>query len=155
MHDSDCLFCKIITGQIPSLCIYEDEKTFAFLDIAPFEKGHVLVVPRHHATFLTDLPADLLPPFILTVQKVAALLLEKLPCEVFVNIAGQTIEEYVAVIEKLAEEKAVAGFELNISCPNVKQGGITFGTDPVLIGKITAAAKKAAGEKILMVKQTG
>lgn len=81
-------------------------------------------------------------------------ILKKLPCEVFVNIAGQTIEEYVAVIEKLAEEKAVAGFELNISCPNVKQGGITFGTDPVLIGKITAAAKKAAGKKILMVKLT-
>lgn len=81
-------------------------------------------------------------------------ILEKLPCEVFINIAGQTIEEYVSVVTKLADKKAITGFELNISCPNVKQGGITFGTDPILVGRITAAVKKAAGDKILMVKLT-
>ncbi len=71
---------------------------------------------------------------------------------VFVNIAGQTIEEYVAVVERLAGEKAIAGFELNISCPNVKKGGITFGTDPKVIEKITSAVKNAANDKVLMVK---
>jgi dihydroorotate dehydrogenase (NAD+) catalytic subunit len=70
----------------------------------------------------------------------------------FVNIAGQTIEEYTAVAEKLANE--IAGLELNISCPNVKKGGITFGTDPKLVYEITSSVKKAAGKKILMVKLT-
>jgi dihydroorotate dehydrogenase (NAD+) catalytic subunit len=54
--------------------------------------------------------------------------LEKLSCAVFVNIAGETIDEYVAMVQRLADEKAIAGFELNVSCPNVERGGISFGT---------------------------
>ncbi|MHC4061234.1 MAG: dihydroorotate dehydrogenase [Planctomycetota bacterium] len=71
---------------------------------------------------------------------------------VFVNVAGESIEDYVAVAERLAGEKAIAGFELNISCPNVKKGGISFGTEPETVTEITSAVKRAAGEKILMVK---
>ncbi len=78
--------------------------------------------------------------------------LEKMSAAVFVNLAGETINEYVAVAERLANEKAIAGFELNISCPNVKKGGISFGTEPVQVKEITSAVKKAAGEKVLMVK---
>ena len=83
MTDPACIFCRIISGQIPALKVYEDEQTFAFLDIAPFEKGHVLVVPKRHAAFITDLPQAELLPFISAVQKVAALLLKKLPCDGF------------------------------------------------------------------------
>jgi dihydroorotate dehydrogenase (NAD+) catalytic subunit len=72
----------------------------------------------------------------------------------FVNIAGKTIDEYIAVAQKLAEFEQIAGFELNISCPNVKKGGITFGTDPQLIHQITSAVKKAVGKKILITKLT-
>lgn len=85
-------------------------------------------------------------------------LAEKLPIiaemttPVFVNVAGEMIEEYVAVVERLAEEKAIAGFELNISCPNVAKGGISFGRDPVQVAEITAAVRKAAGKKTLIVK---
>ena len=81
-------------------------------------------------------------------------ILEKLNTNVFVNLAGQTIDDYVAVTERLASEKAVDGFELNISCPNVKKGGITFGTDPKLIREITAAVKSVCMSKPLMVKLT-
>lgn len=83
---------------------------------------------------------------------------EKLPViremsiPVFVNIAGETVEEYVAVAERLAPEKAIAGFELNVSCPNVTRGGIAFGIDPILVTEVTSAVKKTAGEKVLMVK---
>ncbi len=83
---------------------------------------------------------------------------EKLPVlakfspAVFVNVAGQTIDEYAAVIERLSSESAIAGFELNISCPNVAKGGISFGRDPEQVTEITSAAKKAAGQKVLMVK---
>lgn len=80
--------------------------------------------------------------------------LEQIDTAVFVNVAGQTIEEYIAVIERLYPLKAVGGFELNISCPNVKQGGITFGTDPVQVETITRAAKNACPQKPLMVKLT-
>lgn len=45
---SDCLFCKIIAGEIPSKQIYADDKAFAFLDVEPWQEGHTLVVPRRH-----------------------------------------------------------------------------------------------------------
>jgi len=79
-------------------------------------------------------------------------ILEKMNAAVFVNVAGQTIDEYVAVVQRLSSEKAIAGFELNISCPNVKKGGISFGTKPEQVKEITSAVKKAAGQKVLMVK---
>jgi len=79
-------------------------------------------------------------------------IIEKLSVPVFVNLAGETISEYVTVAERLANEPAIAGFELNISCPNVEKGGITFGTDPAQVTEITSAVKKAAGQKLLMVK---
>ncbi len=72
----------------------------------------------------------------------------------FVNIAGKTIEEYISVAEKLAPLAEIAGFELNISCPNVKKGGITFGTDPKVVREITSSVKKSIGKKILIVKLT-
>lgn len=81
-------------------------------------------------------------------------LLEKLTSAVFVNVAGESIDEYVAVTRRLAGEKTISGFELNISCPNVAKGGITFGTDPVQVAEITSAVKKAADDKILIVKLT-
>ncbi len=83
---------------------------------------------------------------------------EKLPIltqmqpAVFVNVAGETIDEYAAVVEQLATEQAIAGFELNISCPNVAKGGISFGTDPAQAAEITSAVKKVAAQKPLMVK---
>ena len=79
-------------------------------------------------------------------------ILEKLSCAVFVNIAGETIDEYVAVAERLSGEQSIAGLELNISCPNVELGGISFGTDPEQVAEVTSAVKKVAGDKVLMVK---
>ena len=85
---------------------------------------------------------------------------EKLPLikqyrpAVFVNLAGQNIDEYVAVAEKLSGYAEISGFELNISCPNVKQGGISFGTDPKQVEKITKSVKKVCNGKPLMVKLT-
>ena len=81
-------------------------------------------------------------------------ILKKMKPAVFINVAGQTIKDYVEVIGRLSNEKAIAGFELNISCPNVKMGSICFGTEPSVVEEVTAAAKKAAGKKVLMVKLT-
>ncbi|MFI4912696.1 MAG: dihydroorotate dehydrogenase [Sedimentisphaeraceae bacterium JB056] len=81
-------------------------------------------------------------------------LIEEYSVPVFVNLAGQTIDDYVDVTEKLALQKSIAGFELNISCPNVKKGGISFGTDPSAIKKITSEVKAVCGGKPLIVKLT-
>jgi histidine triad (HIT) family protein len=60
MDAADCLFCKIIAGEIPSTRVDEDELTIAFMDINPATHGHALVVPKRHATDLTDIdPAHL------------------------------------------------------------------------------------------------
>jgi len=83
MTDPDCIFCKIITGEIPSKKVYENESCYAFMDIAPFEKGHTLVVPKGHTEFLTDLRAETLTQLILATQKVAAYILKALPCDGF------------------------------------------------------------------------
>jgi dihydroorotate dehydrogenase (NAD+) catalytic subunit len=81
-------------------------------------------------------------------------IIENMDTAVFVNVAGSEISDYVAVAERLAQEKAIAGLELNISCPNVKQGGITFGTDPKAVEQITMAVKSVCGDKPLIVKLT-
>ncbi|MDR2940883.1 MAG: dihydroorotate dehydrogenase [Clostridiales bacterium] len=67
-----------------------------------------------------------------------------------VNVCGHSIEEYVEVIQKLNHTE-VDMYELNISCPNVSEGGIAFGTDTKLVGNVVSAAKKAA-QKPLIVK---
>lgn len=56
---SDCLFCAIASGAIPSAAVHEDERTLAFLDIQPLQRGHALVIPKAHAAKLEDAdPAD-------------------------------------------------------------------------------------------------
>jgi histidine triad (HIT) family protein len=57
---SDCLFCKIVAGEIPATLVHEDERTIAFMDINPVVRGHLLVVPRAHSHDLTEIdPEDL------------------------------------------------------------------------------------------------
>lgn len=59
MKMKDCIFCKIIAGDIPSVKIYEDEHVYAFMDIMPLSKGHTLLVPKTHREFVYDLsPAE-------------------------------------------------------------------------------------------------
>ncbi|MBR2811051.1 MAG: dihydroorotate dehydrogenase [Solobacterium sp.] len=73
--------------------------------------------------------------------------------EVIANIAGATEEEYVEVIEKMNSSPVVKAYELNISCPNVKHGGIGLGTNPELAAHITALCREAS-KKPLYVKLT-
>jgi len=54
---TECVFCKIVAGEIPSYKIYEDEKYLAFLDIYPSAEGHTLVIPKKHVEWVWDLPA--------------------------------------------------------------------------------------------------
>jgi histidine triad (HIT) family protein len=60
MSKNDCLFCKMVTGQIPVTKIYEDEDVLAFLDIGPISDGHTLVIPKQHFEKLHDCPTEIL-----------------------------------------------------------------------------------------------
>jgi histidine triad (HIT) family protein len=76
--DPDCLFCKIVAGEIPSTRVYEDERTIAFMDINPATRGHVLVVPREHATDLLEIEHQDLAAVGRTAQTLAQRVKERL-----------------------------------------------------------------------------
>ncbi len=69
---------------------------------------------------------------------------------VIVNVCGRTTEEYLEVVDRLSEEPAVDLLEINISCPNVKCGGLSFGQDPASVEKITREVKKHAKQPVIM-----
>lgn len=57
-RDPQCIFCRIVSAEIPAAVVYEDDAVLAFLDIGPLADGHLLVIPREHAALLTDLSGD-------------------------------------------------------------------------------------------------
>jgi dihydroorotate dehydrogenase (NAD+) catalytic subunit len=76
--------------------------------------------------------------------------LEQFDTKVIVNVCGHSPEEYTDCVEKLAGESRPDLLEINISCPNVKEGGIAFGTDPKGVERITAAVKRVARQPVIM-----
>ena len=76
--DPDCLFCKIVAGEIPATRVAEDDRTVAFMDINPATRGHVLVVPREHANDLLAIDPEDLSAVTKTAQRVAATMPDRL-----------------------------------------------------------------------------
>ncbi|OKL35835.1 HIT family protein [Domibacillus mangrovi] len=68
---NDCIFCKIVNGDIPSAKVYEDEHVYAFLDISQVTKGHTLVIPKVHKENIFELTPNLTAPLFESVKKVA------------------------------------------------------------------------------------
>jgi histidine triad (HIT) family protein len=68
---SDCVFCRIVAGEVPAHVVLETDDLLAFLDTRPVFKGHVLLVPRAHVETLPDLPAALRDPFLEQAQRLA------------------------------------------------------------------------------------
>ncbi|KAJ5075924.1 hit family protein [Anaeramoeba ignava] len=71
-NQKNCIFCKIIKGEIPSYKIYEDENTLAFLDIKPLSKGHVLVIPKKHVEYLNELDEETAKEVMGIIPKIAS-----------------------------------------------------------------------------------
>ena len=69
---------------------------------------------------------------------------------VMANVSGFSVGEYVEVVEKLDEEEQIGWFEINISCPNVHGGGMSFGTDPNAAAEVTRAVRRATGKPIIL-----
>jgi histidine triad (HIT) family protein len=78
MSDPDCIFCKIVAGEIPSAIVDEDESTVAFMDINPATRGHALVIPRKHAVDLLEIEPDELAAVMLAAQRLAVRVSERL-----------------------------------------------------------------------------
>ncbi|HWC27730.1 MAG TPA: HIT family protein [Solirubrobacteraceae bacterium] len=76
--DPDCLFCKIVAGEIPATVVAEDERTIAFMDISPATHGHALVVPRVHVRDLREIDPEDLKAVAATAQAVAVRAIERL-----------------------------------------------------------------------------
>ena len=94
----DCIFCKIINGEIPSYTIYEDENVKAFLDISPVANGHTLIVPKKHIENIYDADVETLKNIELASKVVGKLLKEKLGCNGITrmqnNEYGQDVKHY-------------------------------------------------------------
>ena len=69
--DADCIFCKIITGELPAEKVYEDDNVLAFLDISPTSKGHTLVITKDHYNDLLSTPVDALKNVVAVLPKIA------------------------------------------------------------------------------------
>jgi histidine triad (HIT) family protein len=96
----DCIFCKIVAGEIPSIKVHEDELTVAFMDVNPGARGHLLIVPREHSPDVHAIGLRDLAAVAATAQKLAGLMVEKLGAD-GVNIiqnngsaAWQTVFHY-------------------------------------------------------------
>lgn len=76
--------------------------------------------------------------------------LKQFDTKVIVNVCGKTTKDYLEVVERLGEETCVDMLEINISCPNVKEGGIAFGQDPKAVEQITREVKKRAKQPVIM-----
>ncbi len=107
---------------------------------------------------LCETPSGMLNAVGLQNMGVRAFVAEKLPLlrkydtAILANVFGYALEDYVEVIRVLEDAEGLAGYELNISCPNVKKGGMQFGSDPALVAEVVGAARKAAVRRPLWVK---
>lgn len=97
MRETNCIFCKIIEGDIPSKTFYEDDDFKVIFDISPASKGHVIILPKYHAANIFELPEEITAKAFVMAKKIATVLKKVLNCD-GVNIlqnngeaAGQTV----------------------------------------------------------------
>ncbi len=78
MGDPDCIFCKIVDGELPATIVDEDERTISFMDISPATRGHALVIPREHSADLLTVEREDLTAVALAAQRLAGRMKERL-----------------------------------------------------------------------------
>jgi histidine triad (HIT) family protein len=91
----NCIFCKIIAGNIPALKVFEDEESLAFLDIHPVTKGHILLIPKIHIEWIQDVPDVLLSSMFSKTKKLIHSMKESLLCDyVQISIVGKDVPHF-------------------------------------------------------------
>jgi len=93
----ECIFCKIIKGEIPSFKIWENDKIFCFLDINPLAKGHALIIPKEHYKDIFDIPSEDLKEIIFFAKNLSAKMKDVLGAEGvnLMNASGESAEQSV------------------------------------------------------------
>lgn len=97
ISQDNCIFCKIIAGEIPSHTLYEDEQFKVILDAGPATKGHALILPKNHYANLYELPEEMAADVMKLAKKMMIIMTEKLHCDGFNvvqnngEVAGQTV----------------------------------------------------------------
>ena len=91
----DCIFCKIIKGEIPSYKVYEDEKVLVFLDINPNSPGHTLIVPKEHTTDLMSISSETLSYIMEKAKEIANLIVNRLDADGFTLLQNNGIAQDV------------------------------------------------------------
>lgn len=97
MKQDNCIFCKIIAGEIPSHTLYEDEQFKVILDVGPATKGHALILPKDHYANLYELPEETAADAMKLAKKMMITMTDKLKCDGFNviqnngEVAGQTV----------------------------------------------------------------
>lgn len=97
MKDTNCIFCKIANGEIPSKTLYEDDSFRVILDLGPATKGHALIIPKEHYANLYELPEETAGEVMKLAKKMVVKMTERLGCEGFNlvqnngELAGQTV----------------------------------------------------------------
>ena len=77
----DCIFCKIVAGDLPAERVQEDEHTVAFMDLNPWTRGHALVIPRRHSRNLYEVPEEDLAPYAAAAKRLAERMRDRLGCD--------------------------------------------------------------------------
>jgi histidine triad (HIT) family protein len=77
----DCIFCKIVAGDLPAHKVQEDEHTIAFMDLNPWTRGHALVIPRRHSRNLYEVPDEDLEHAVLAAKRLALTMRDRLGCD--------------------------------------------------------------------------
>ena len=94
MNDT-CIFCKIVTGAIPSNKEYEDELFLGFLDIQPVEKGHTLLIPKNHYEWMVDAPDEIVAQIFVTAKNLIQEMKEKFSCDyVEIKVIGKDVPHF-------------------------------------------------------------
>ncbi len=93
----DCIFCKIVKGDIPSFKVYEDDKVLAFADVNPISEGHTLIIPKKHAENIWEIDPEDLAAIHLTSKKVAQAMTDSLKPEgiAFLQLNGRAVNQVV------------------------------------------------------------
>ena len=100
MRDENCIFCKIVAGEIPSRTLFEDEDFKVMLDVGPAAKGHALIVPKAHYADIYELPGELAGEAMKLAKRMATHMTTVLGCDGFNilqnngEVAGQTVFHY-------------------------------------------------------------
>ncbi len=130
--NENCIFCKIIAGEIPTAKIWEDEEHFSFLDQYPMKEGHTLVLPKKHVDYLFDMNNEDYTNLLLKAKKIAGLLKSRIKCDrICVIVEGFEIPHthiHLIPLSKGDElnpknKKYVDGNELNKISKKITNGG--------------------------------